>query len=153
MKITPKYLRSLHACAEHVDIFREAFPRGLSVTGPSGAPRAQRAIARVAAAGLDFGWFADHAGLSPVARDVHDRAVAAARDAYDRNIAPARDAYDRAVAAAGDVYNHDRTVKAARDAYYRAIEAAGDAYDRAGAAARDAYARAIAEPPAPTPQE
>jgi hypothetical protein len=84
MKITLESLRSLNACDEHVDLFRKAFPRGLSVTGPSGAPRARRAIARVAAAGLDLSWFADHADLSPAALDAYARAVAPARDAYAR---------------------------------------------------------------------
>ena len=106
MRITHSLLVSVDACPKQVELFDKTFPRSAVVTLAN--------CRKAAAAGLDFGFAANHF-LSGPQHKAYNEATAAAYKAYDEAIAADYKAYNEARAAAYKAYN-----EATAAAFYQA---------------------------------
>ena len=123
MKLTANDLEKANACHSQIDLFREHFGDGGTVT---------LAKVRKVAALFDWDWAAEHL-LSPKSWAEYRRALASALAEYNRATASAWAEYDRARAPA--LAKHDRARAAAQAEYDRATAPALAEYQRAKAPA------------------
>jgi hypothetical protein len=126
MKITAKMLEDKGACKDQIDIFREEWPRGATVT--------KKNALRAVELGLDIYWAAERF-LTAAAWAEYEKVEAAARVEYNKVTAAAWAEYKKVSA----------KVRAAAWAEYHKVTAAALAkYEKVRAAALAEYKKACA---------